>query len=173
MKIPDLGRESRVQVILGMDSPALHMFPEIRQDGNCSLWAGKTPLGWILHGRDLTGTEESCFKVNLLLDSEAGTALNSVCSCQFDYVDRSCDPHILLPSLDNRRAEKIMKKSCILVDGHFQIGISWKKNCLDLLNNYNMAFSRLRSLGKRLVAAELFDRYKGKTRDMISQDNAI
>ena len=45
VEIPDLGRESRVQVILGMDSPALHVFSEIRQDGNCSLWVGKTPLG--------------------------------------------------------------------------------------------------------------------------------
>ena len=127
-----------------------------------------------MYGRDLTGTEESCCKVHLLLNSEAGTALNSICPCQFDYVNGSCDPDILLPSLDDRRAEKIMKKSCILVDGHYQIGIPWKKNCPHLLNNYNMALSRLRSLGKRLVAdPELFDRYKGKIWEMISQGNAI
>ena len=127
-----------------------------------------------MHGRDLTGTEESCHKVNLLLNSEAGTALNSICPCQFDYIDRSCDPDILLPSLDDRRAEKIMNESCILVDGHYQIGIPWKKNCPHLPNNYSMALSRLRSLGKRLVAdPELFDRYKGKIRDMISQGHAI
>ena len=81
VEILDLGRESRVQVILGMDSPALHVFSEIRQDGNCSLWAGKTLLGWVLHGHDLTGTEESCCKVNLLLDSETGTTLNSIYPC--------------------------------------------------------------------------------------------
>ena len=106
---------------------------------------------WVLHGRDSTGTEESCCKVNLLLDSEAGTALNSVCPSQFDYVDKSCDPDILLPSLDDRREEKIIKESCILVDGHYQIGIPWKKNCPYFPNSYNMALSRLRSLGKRLV----------------------
>ena len=134
----------------------------------------RTPLGWVLHGRDLTGTKESCHKGNLLLDSEAGSALNSICPCQFDYVDRSCDPDILLPSLDDRRAEKIIKELCILVDGHYQIGIPWKKNCPYLPNNYNMALSRLRSLGKRLVAdPELFDRYKGKIRYMISQGHAI
>ena len=123
VKIPDLGRESKVHVILEMDSPALDVFSEIRQDGNCSLWAWKTPLGWVLHGRDLIGTEESCRKVNFLLNSKAGTALNSICPCQFDYVDRSCDPDILLPSLDDRRSEKIINESCILVDGHYQIGI--------------------------------------------------
>ena len=92
MEIPDLERKSRVQVILGMYSPALYVFSEIHQDGNCSFWSGKTPLGWVLHGRNLTGTEESCCKVNRLLNSEASTALNYICPYQFDYVDRSCDP---------------------------------------------------------------------------------
>ena len=58
VEIPNLERESRVQVILGMDSPALHVFSKIRQDGNCNLWAGKTPLEWVLDGHDFTGTEK-------------------------------------------------------------------------------------------------------------------
>ena len=41
---------SMVQVIIGKFFPNLHVFSEIHQDGESRLWAGKSPLGWILHG---------------------------------------------------------------------------------------------------------------------------
>ena len=78
-----------VQLILGIDSPALHTFSEIRQDGNSKLWAGKSLLGWVLHGRDGTNGRDSRCSVNLLVDSQVTPALDSLCPCQFDYVDRA------------------------------------------------------------------------------------
>ena len=76
-----------VQLIIGIDSPALHTFSEIRQDGNSKLRAGKSPLGWVLHGRDGTNGRDSQCSVNLLVDSQVTPALGSLCPCQFDYVD--------------------------------------------------------------------------------------
>ena len=50
---------AKVQVIVGIDCPSLHVFSEIRQDGESRLWTGKSPLGWVLHGRDLTATSNA------------------------------------------------------------------------------------------------------------------
>ena len=162
-----------VQLIIGMESPGLHIFSEIRQNGTCSLWAGRTPLGWVLHGRDAQSDDTRCH-VNLLLETQAVSALDALCPCQFDYVDRACDPDVLLPSRDDERAELGMKNSCTFDGGHFKIGIPWKEGCPNLPNNYRVAESRLKSLGRRLLAdSELLAKYTGKIREMISQGYAI
>ena len=121
-----------VQLIIGMDSPVLHTFSEILQDGNSKLWAGKSPLGWVLHGRDGTNVRDSRCSVNLLVDSQVSPALDSLCPCQFDYVDRDCDPLALCSSLDDERAEVHMKASCTYENGHYQIGILWWDGYPDL-----------------------------------------
>ena len=127
LEISRVANNKTVQLIIGINSPALHVFSEIRQDGDSSLWAGKTPLGWVLHGRNSAGHKNSCCRVNLLVDARAESALNSVCPCHFDYNDQCGDPDELLPSLDDEEAEKQMKDSCELVEGHFQVRIPWKK----------------------------------------------
>ena len=96
---------------------------KIRQDGACSLWAGKTPSGWVLHGRDGGHSDTVSCSVNLLLESQVTSLTNSLCLYQFDYVDRACDPDILQPSLDDECAEMIMRRTCVYDNGHYRIGI--------------------------------------------------
>ena len=174
IEIPVISGVGRVQVIIGINTPGLHVFSEIRQDGEHKLWAGKCPLGWVLHGCDSTVSSNSKRCVNLLIDARADPELNNQCPCQYDYVDRSCDPGKILPSLDDERAEESMKGSCTYVNGHYQIGIPWKQGCPELPNNYEMALARLKGLGKRLlVNPELHSKYKAKIDDMISQGHAV
>ena len=174
IEIPVISGVGRVQVITGINTPGLHVFSEIRQDGEHKLWAGKCPLGWVLHGCDSTVSSNSKRCVNLLIDARADSELNNQCPCQYDYVDRSCDPGKFLPSLDDERAEESMKGSCTYVNGHYQIGIPWKQGCPELPNNYEMALARLKGLGKRLlVNPELHSKYKAKIDDMISQGHAV
>ena len=66
---------------------ALHLLH--KAFGSSKLWAGKSPLGWVLHGRDGTNGRDSRCSVNLLVDSQVTPALDSLCPCQFDYVDRA------------------------------------------------------------------------------------
>ena len=106
--IPSVPNAEVVKLIIGIASPALHVFSEIRQDGDSSLWAGKTPLGWVLHGRTLATTNNSRCSVNLLVDAHANSLLNSACPCHFDY-GKPGDPDTLLPSLDDEEAEKVTK----------------------------------------------------------------
>ena len=68
----------------------------------------------------------------------------------------------------------IMRRTCVHDNGHYRIGIPWKEGCLNLPNNYQMAMSRLNSLGRRLMAnSEIRSKYTEKIRDMIAQGQAI
>ena len=136
------------QIIIGIDSPALYMFSEIQPNGNSKLWEGKSPLGWVLRSRDGTSSNDSRCSVNLLVDPVS----ISLCLCQFDYVDRVCDPSILLPSLDDKREEVCMGASCTYENERYQNGVFWRNGCLELPHNYSMVSSRLKCLGKRLLA---------------------
>ena len=157
-----------------MSSPNLHVFSEIRQDGESRLWAGKSPLGWVLHGRDFATSRNSLQFINLLIDSKAVSASDAECPCQFDNLDRACDPEALCPSLDDEMTEKCMKESCTFTKGHYEIGLPWKQGCPDLPNNYEMALARLKSLGRRLkVDLELWDKYRAKIHDMVLKGHVI
>ena len=182
IKIPTIQGARNVELIIGIDSPSLHVFSEIRQDGHARLWAGRSPLGWVLHGRNGVASNlpttacniGSLCNVNLLMDSQVMPAFEALCPCQFDYGDRSCDPEVLLPSLDDVKAENVMKDSCKFVDGHYQMRVPWKEGCPNLPNNRTMALSRLRSLGRRLVRDnELFVKYRDKIRELISLGHAV
>lgn len=173
LEFPDVEGRGRVQLIIGISSPGLHVFSEIRQAGDASLWAGKTPLGWVLHGPS-AGVNDSCCRVNLLVDRQASRALKVACPCQFEYGKEVEDPEGLCPSLDDELAETTMKDSCEYVNGHYQIQIPWKEGCPCLPNNYEMALSRLNSLGRRLVKDnELFLKYRDKIRELISLGHAV
>ena len=40
----------RIDLLIGVGSPELHIFSEVRQGSRSALWAGRTPLGWVLFG---------------------------------------------------------------------------------------------------------------------------
>ena len=52
INIPIIIQSNCVDLLLGMSSPALHIFSEIREGSNSYLWAGKSPLGWVLFGSE-------------------------------------------------------------------------------------------------------------------------
>ena len=67
----------------------------------------------------------------------------------------------------------IMRRTCVYDNGHYRIGILWKEGCLNLPNNYQMAMSRLNSLGRLLMAnSEIRSKNTEKIRDMIAQGHA-
>ena len=40
----------RIDLLIGMGSPELHIFSEVCQGSHSTLWAGRTPLDWVLFG---------------------------------------------------------------------------------------------------------------------------
>ena len=40
----------RINLLIGMGSPELHIFLEVHQGSHLTLWAGRTPMSWVLFG---------------------------------------------------------------------------------------------------------------------------
>ena len=74
IKLPVVAEASKAQLIVGMSSPNLHVFSEINQNGKFRLWVDKSPLGWVLHGRDFATFRNSRHSINLSIDSKAVSA---------------------------------------------------------------------------------------------------
>ena len=78
--IPIIDAE-QIDLIIGMDAPGLHVFSEVGKGGDSSLWAGRSPLGWVFFGRDYghvntTTAVVSDSHVNLLVSLDLEKAVS-------------------------------------------------------------------------------------------------
>ena len=91
--IPIIDAE-QIDLIIGMDAPGLHVFSEVRKDGDSSLWAGRSPLGWVFFGRDYghvntsTAVVSDCH-VNLLVSPDLEKAVSWLKAPTFLFQDES------------------------------------------------------------------------------------
>ena len=69
-------------------------------------------------------------------------------------------------SLEDKRALKIMNETVRKIDGHYQVGLPWRKRSPSIPNNRVFAESRLRSLKRRLLKDEnLYRKYSATMND--------
>ena len=177
IEIPSID-EKEIELIIGMKTPKLHIFSEVRHGGSIGPWAGKTPLGWVLFGPEHSALDPahkvSNSHVCLLTTQKLETFSDVICPCQFEHIDLYTDSEVCLPSADDERALKLIENSCKLLDGHYSISLPWKNNCPKLPNNYTVALSRLKGLGRRLAREpETLVRYQEKINEMIRQGHAF
>lgn len=79
----------------------------------------------------------------------------------------------VLPSVEDRKALRLMEESVKIIDGHFQVALPWRRDQPDIPNNKIMAERRLRSLKVRLTKdAELFTRYMEAMQNYIDKGHA-
>ena len=171
--IPDID-ENEVELIIGTGSPELHVFSEVRRGDATKPWAGKSPLGWVLFGRDNTCLEQEPINhVSLITTQRLDLVSDAICPCQFDHADLFTDSDERLPSQDDERSIDVMKSSCELRDGHYSMRLPWRDGCPKLPNNYNMALSRLKSLGRRLKREpNNLTLYQDKVNEMVQLGHA-
>ena len=177
VEIPEIDSDG-IDLLISMDSPNLHVFSEVRQGGEGLLWAGKSPLGWVLFGRNSEDEDRKRLAtsayVSLVATSNLESTAEAICPCQFDFVDLAQDDDTCLPSLDDKDALSVMQSSCTFKGGHYCMGLPWKKGCPSLPNNYNMALSRLTSLGRRLRRdQDALVKYRNKINEMIQLGHAV
>ena len=171
---------NRVELLIGTGAPELHVFSEVRQGGDHGLWAGKTPLGWVLFGRDpidhtnaVISRHDKTSQVHLVTTHALEPISEAVCPCQLEFIDLTQDCDGCLPSLDDEKALDQMETSCRWEDGHFTIRLPWRDGCPNLPNNYPVALSRLKSLGRRLLREpEIQTKYQNKVNEMIQLGHA-
>ena len=155
-------QSNRVDFLLGMSSPALHIFFEESEGSNSYLWAGKSPLGWVLFGSERRSIEDDDHAA-LVLTRDLDRESEAICPCQLNYVDLPLDTGELLPSQDDEKATRSMRSSCVWRDGRYCMRLPWKEDCRNLPNNYELALARLKSLGRRLMRdSETHTKYRDK-----------
>ena len=84
----------QIDLIIGMDAPGLHIFSEVRKGGDSSLWAGRSPLGWVFFGRDYGHVNTSTAvvsdsHVNLLVRPDLEKAVSWLKAPTFLFQDKS------------------------------------------------------------------------------------
>ena len=132
-------RPSKLRMIIGVDSNALAA-SEVRmppRDGQP--YAEKTRLGWVVRGprHEAAG----CHAMEEISDD-----LRAIWEADFqDQV--TCD--VSHASEEDKEAERIMERSCKLIDGHYQLDLPWRRNA-KLPNNLFLAHSRLNQLSRKL-----------------------
>jgi len=76
-------------------------------------------------------------------------------------------------SVEDQRALRQMESSVNLVNGHYQLGLPWKHNTVNLPNNREFALERLRYLKKRFQRdPHLFKKYKDTINGYVSSGYA-
>ena len=91
--IPIIDAE-QIDLIIGMGAPGLHVFSEVRKGGDSSLWAGRSPLGWVFFGRDYCHVNTSTAvvsdsHVNLLVSPDLEKTVSWLRAPTFLFQDES------------------------------------------------------------------------------------
>ena len=90
IEIPSID-EKEIELIIGMKTPELHIFSEVRHGGSFGPWAGKTPLGWVLFGPEHSASDPAHKVSNshacLLTTQKLETFSDVICPCQFEHAD--------------------------------------------------------------------------------------
>ena len=122
VEIPEIDWDG-FDLLISVDSSNLHVFSEVRQGGEGLLWAGKSPLGWVLFGRNAEDVDykkpTTSTYVSLVATSNWESTAEAICPCQFDFTDLAQDDGACLPSLDDNESLSVMQSSCTFKGGHY------------------------------------------------------
>ena len=138
----------KIDIIIGTDCPEMHRSLEERHAGRKDPIARRTPLGWIVLGPSEKANSVNSFATSVGMDPLT-EQLRQISLLDFQDTNVS-EPAM---SVDDRRALKKMNDTAKIVNGKYQVGIPWKDDPDDVLqNNRSMAESRLRMLKRKFAA---------------------
>ena len=165
----------RVSLLIGEDVINAHIVEDVivPDGGQTDLYATKTALGWTIAGR-LDGTVTAIpreVSTNFVdSDKLLRDQLDAFWSIENGGLDNQTDKSA---SVEDRRAEKTLKDTTKLVDGHYETGLLWKHDNPQLPNNRVIAESRLKSLKRKFQRDQEFEaRYRKVVQDYIDRGYA-
>ena len=134
----------RVSILVGNNIPYAHIQKEVTvpKEESKRLYSCRYPLGWRVSGR--LGVKDT--------QQRASINFFSVDRKPVDLVDdyggvKSGEKSL---SAEDKRAMQIIEYTTQLVNGHYEVGMLWKKDLRQFPNNLVMARQRLESLRSRL-----------------------
>ena len=137
-----------IGLLIGCDAPEILEPIDIRRSRDGGPYATKTIFGWVVNGplgRD--GDSQHTTNFVRTVDEKLECQFKEFCNLEFDDTEYH-NGHTL--SKEDQRALELMEGSVKLKQGHYEVGLPWKRNPPDLPNNRVLAERRLNLLKKRL-----------------------
>ena len=163
--------DAEVRLLIGSDTPEAFWVQEERRGQKKEPYAIRSPLGWTLIGPTSNPKGRLTFGVNHIeAEEELHEQVKRFWQLDYGLGDKE---EKLGESVEDRKARVAMESSVTLVDGHYQIGLPWRKYPPSLPNNRQQAEHRLQSLKRRLEKDEaLLSGYKTTIQDYIKKGHA-
>ena len=164
-------QSDKVSVLIGSDVPEAHWVCDQRRGRRGQPYAVCTPLGWTLMG-PLNSCDRCCFSVNFVRHDDETLHQQMESLFRSDFNESMISSKVAM-SVEDQRALLQMEDSVKLVNGHYQLGLPWKRKSVSLPNNREFALGRLRYLKKRLQRdLHLFEKYKDTINGYVSSGYA-
>ena len=147
---PDV-EEKKISIIMGTNVPEAFIPLDVRQDGPRAPIAIRSCLGFSVLGRIGNGSSSPRVAVhNIRAAADEFTLSNQVESFwkleSLGNTSQAAKPK----SIEDKRAEKIIESTIGKIDGHYQMGLLWKRCDPRFPNNRPVAEMRLRHRRRRL-----------------------
>jgi len=130
-----------VTVLIGTDHPYPHLQNDYRFKNHDLPCAVKTPLGWVLIG----GKSKTMSVQSNLLES---FDLERFWSVESYGTLKKLDE--VMMTKDEKKALSTLENTIQFTNGHYEVGMLWKHQDKQLVNNKQVALERLKSLERKL-----------------------
>ena len=163
-RLPD----TRIGLLIGCDVPEVHWSIEERVGSRKQPFAKRTVLGWILLG-PLDQNLEDCISNSNMNAQCVEQLLEKLYDTEFRDIGED-----VAYSLEDKAAMAQVSDSIRLIDGHFEIGLPWRKDKRELPNNWTTATRRLHQLSRRFIRdPELKEAYCAVIRRHIDRGHIV
>ncbi|KAK4467352.1 hypothetical protein MN116_000285 [Schistosoma mekongi] len=151
-------QDKTIGILIGCDAPDAHWVLEQRLGDIKHPFGVRTHLGWMVLGPKNPGRLASRVEwCRCTCSPDISVDLERLYNHEFSDVDDLHKQH----SVEDKKALSIVESSTSLVDGHFQVGLPWKRGRPELPNNYEMAGRRLKCLRRRFARdCHLLEKYR-------------
>ena len=177
LSFPEL-KEKKVELLLGSDLHQAYLLKDTRIGKPGQPTGMHAALGWTIYGKDHGNQEVHDIPRVVVNFLHEATSVKESCEEVLNVMAQDFSdlhlPQVSCMSVEDKRALNIMKQTVKKVGNHFSIGLPWKSDNPQLLNNRCMAIRRLQGLKKRfLVDPDLHKRCSEKMQEYIDNGYAI
>ena len=164
-----LGKDVRVDMLIGMDNSHLLMPLEIRcnpgvKNEPC---ASRTQFGWSFNG-PVSGSSKEVY--SNFVDLGRQVSLEQQVDNLWHIETNDSDAKAL--SVEDRKVLEMWDEEILHENGHYTVPIPWKQGRPSLPNNMYGAMCRLNGLKKRLGKADMIEKYDENISKMIEKEYA-
>ena len=185
IEVPEV-KIKKVSVLIGKDVSEAHEVLEVRKSSkpDSQLHAQRGPLGWVITGTIMGSPNQKELSVNFtkcerkLYDQVEkiwrieGFGTKPVCKPSNEEPVPKHRNHNL--SREDMRAVDILEKTTTLNDGHYETGLLWRREDIQLPNNRRETEMRLRSLKRKFHKdPNLEEKYRTTMNDYVAKGYAL